>query len=115
MSMPINHIAIFLLFFINFSFQTVVFASGKLKKLEIVTTVSPITNMVQNIGGTYINVTGLVPGGTDSHTFEPAPSDAKTLQAADMIIVNGLDLELPFNIGKKVKKPKSQSSFMVKH
>lgn len=105
MSMPINHIAIFLLFFINFSFQTVVFASGKLKKLEIVTTVSPITNMVQNIGGTYINVTGLVPGGTDSHTFEPAPSDAKTLQAADMIIVNGLDLELPtLLLAKKVKK-----------
>ncbi|WP_256207865.1 metal ABC transporter substrate-binding protein [Nitrosomonas sp. Nm166] len=69
------------------------------------TTVSPITNMVQNIGGTYINVTGLVPAGTDSHTYEPAPSDVKTLRAADMIIVNGLDLELPTLIlAKKIKK-----------
>lgn len=105
MNTPINHIAFFLLLFINFSFQTVVFASGKHKKLEIVTTVSPITNMVQNIGGTYIKVTGLVPGGIDSHTFEPAPSDVKTLQAADIIIVNGLDLELSTLIlAEKVKK-----------
>lgn len=103
--MSINHIAIFLLCFIVIFFQTAVSASDKRKKPEIVTTVSPITNMVQNIGGTYANVIGLVPGGADSHTFEPAPSDVKTLQAADLIIVNGLDLELPSLIlAEKVKK-----------
>ncbi|PSJ17908.1 metal ABC transporter substrate-binding protein [Nitrosomonas supralitoralis] len=87
-------------------FQNPILAADADKKTEIVTTVSPITNMVQNIGGKHIKVTGIVPDGTDSHTFEPIPSDIKILQAADMIIVNGLDLELPtLNLAKKVKRP----------
>mgnify|MGYP003524994437 FL=1 len=74
----------------------------------IVTSVSPITNIVRNIGGTHIHVIGIVPDGIDSHTFEPIPSDIKTLQAADIIIVNGLDLELPtLKLAEKVKKTKT--------
>ena len=81
-------------------------ASDSRDKPNVVTTVSPITNMVQNIGGTHIRVTGMVPGGVDSHTFEPIPSDIKTLQAADLIVMNGLDLELPtLTLAEKVKKP----------
>ncbi|MEZ4711191.1 MAG: hypothetical protein R3A44_28595 [Caldilineaceae bacterium] len=37
-------------------------------KLNVVTTVSPLTNLIHNIGGTYINLTGIVPEGTNSHT-----------------------------------------------
>jgi zinc/manganese transport system substrate-binding protein len=62
------------------------------KKRIVVTTVAPITNMVRNIGADYVNVTGIVPDGTDSHTFEPVPTDAKLLASADLIIVNGLDI-----------------------
>ncbi len=64
-------------------------------KLNVVTTVAPISSIVRNIGGTRINLRGVVPDGTNSHTFEPAPSDAKVLAAADLIFVNGLNLELP--------------------
>ncbi len=64
-------------------------------KLNVVTTVSPITNIVYNIGGERINLTGIVPEGTNSHTFEPAPSDARRLARADLIFVNGLKLEEP--------------------
>lgn len=89
-------------------FQNSIFAAGGHEKLSIVTTVSPITNIVKNIGGTHVHVTGIVPDGTDSHTFEPIPSDIKTLQAADMIIVNGLDLELPtLKLVEKVKETKT--------
>lgn len=88
------------------SFQNSTFAAaGAPEKPNIVTTVSPITNIVKNIGGAYVRVTGIVPDGIDSHTFEPIPSDIKMLQAADMIIVNGLDLELPtLKLAEKVKK-----------
>ncbi|MER0169537.1 MAG: zinc ABC transporter substrate-binding protein [Nitrosomonas sp.] len=80
-------------------------AADSRDKPNVVTTVSPITNIVQNIGGIHIRVTGIVPGGVDSHTFEPVPSDIKTLQAADLIVMNGLDLELPTLIlAEKVKK-----------
>jgi len=64
-------------------------------QLNVVTTVSPITNIVHNIGGERINLSGIVPEGVNSHTFEPAPSDAKKLAQADLIFINGLDLEEP--------------------
>ena len=56
---------------------------------------SPITNLIQNVGGDRIDVTGIIPEGTNSHTFEPAPSDAKVLADADIVFINGLHLEEP--------------------
>ena len=63
--------------------------------LNVVATVSPITSIVENIGGTHINLQGVVPEGVNSHTFEPAPSVAATLAEADLIFLNGLFLEEP--------------------
>jgi ABC-type Zn uptake system ZnuABC Zn-binding protein ZnuA len=65
------------------------------KKLTVVTTVAPITSMVENVGGDRIYLTGIIPEGMNSHTFEPVPSDIKILTRAELLIVNGLDLELP--------------------
>lgn len=64
-------------------------------KLNVVTTVAPISSIARNVGGDRIDLFGIVPDGTNSHTFEPAPSDAVILSQADLIFVNGLDLELP--------------------
>lgn len=64
-------------------------------RLQVVTTVSPITNIVQNVAGDLVDVTGIVPEGTNSHTFEPAPSDAAAMAQADVVFVNGLHLEEP--------------------
>jgi len=61
----------------------------------VVSTVSPITNIIYNIGGDRINLSGIVPEGVNSHTFEPAPSDAIKLAQADLIFLNGLKLEEP--------------------
>ncbi|MBK7352839.1 MAG: zinc ABC transporter substrate-binding protein [Nitrosomonas sp.] len=86
-------------------FQVAANAADQITRLKIATTVSPITNIVQNVGGAIVDVKGVVPDGMDSHTFEPLPSDAKLLQEADLIIVNGLDLELPtLQLAEKVKK-----------
>lgn len=64
-------------------------------KLQVVTTVSPITNIIYNVGGEHIDLTGIIPEGNDSHTFEPAPSTAQLLAQADIVFVNGLHLEEP--------------------
>ncbi|MGH2539786.1 MAG: metal ABC transporter substrate-binding protein [Actinomycetota bacterium] len=64
-------------------------------RLHVVTTVSPITNIVQNVGGGAVTVTGIVPEGTNSHTFEPAPTDAAVMEQADIVFMNGLHLEEP--------------------
>lgn len=75
------------------------------RKLNVVTTVAPLTSIVENIGGSRIALTGVIPEGTDSHTFEPAPSVARVMSAADLIIVNGLSLEdLTLQMAKANKK-----------
>ncbi|NOJ28411.1 MAG: zinc ABC transporter substrate-binding protein, partial [Nitrososphaera sp.] len=65
-------------------------------KLKVVTSVAPITNIVRNIGGDRIELTGIVPEGVNSHTFELIPSDAITVRNADLVIINGLHLETDF-------------------
>ncbi len=64
-------------------------------KLNVVTSVAPISSLTRNVGGTRINLHGLIPDGVDSHTFEPAPSDAKFLSNADVVLLNDLHLEDP--------------------
>lgn len=66
------------------------------RSIKIATTVAPITSIVANIaGGSSAVITGIVPEGTNSHTFEPRPSDAATLESADIVFINGLVLEEP--------------------
>jgi len=64
-------------------------------RITIVTTVAPITSIVSNIVGDLADVVGIVPEGTNSHTFEPRPSVAELLATADVVYMNGLVLEEP--------------------
>jgi ABC-type Zn uptake system ZnuABC Zn-binding protein ZnuA len=64
-------------------------------KLKVVTTVAPHADLVREIAGDRVDLVQMIPDGTDSHTFEPRPSDARYLQAADLIVLNGLHLETP--------------------
>ena len=64
-------------------------------RLRVVTTVSPLTSIVANVAGDRAVVSGIVPEGTNSHTFEPPPSAARVLAQADVVFVNGLKLEDP--------------------
>ena len=74
-------------------------------RLHVVTTVSPITSITDAIGGERIRLDGVVPEGVNSHTYEPAPSVARTVSSADLIIVNGLQLEVPLLRLAEVNKP----------
>jgi ABC-type Zn uptake system ZnuABC Zn-binding protein ZnuA len=69
--------------------------AGGRAKLQVVTTVAPITNIAANVAGGLAEITGVVPEGTNSHTFEPAPSVAEVLSEADLVFINGLGLEEP--------------------
>lgn len=80
-------------------------------KLLVVTTVAPLTNIVSNIAGNRLNVKGIIPEGTDSHTFEPRPSDADLLSQANLIIANGLHLESPTEKLANASKPKETKIF----
>jgi ABC-type Zn uptake system ZnuABC Zn-binding protein ZnuA len=63
-------------------------------KLNVVTSVSPITNIVKNVAGEKVTLTGLVPEGVNSHTFELVPSDIVKVNDADLVIIDGLGLEV---------------------
>ncbi len=64
-------------------------------EVSVATTVAPITSIAANIGGDRVNITGIVPEGTNSHTFEPKPSVAELLSEVDVLYINGLKLEEP--------------------
>lgn len=64
-------------------------------RVRIATTVAPITSIVASIVGDRADVEGIVPEGTNSHTFEPKPSVAELLSDADVVYMNGLELEEP--------------------
>lgn len=56
---------------------------------------APLTNIVANIAGDRANITGIVPEGINSHTFEPRPSAVELLSTVDVVYLNGLQLEEP--------------------
>jgi len=70
-------------------------AADESGKVKVATTVAPITSIVSNVGGDRVEIVGIVPEGTNSHTFEPKPSVAEQLASADVVFVNGLVLEEP--------------------
>jgi ABC-type Zn uptake system ZnuABC Zn-binding protein ZnuA len=58
--------------------------------------VAPITSIVASIvGDVGGEVVGVVPEGTNSHTYEPSPGVAAALADADVVFMNGLALEEP--------------------
>jgi ABC-type Zn uptake system ZnuABC Zn-binding protein ZnuA len=80
-------------------------AGATTKRLQIVTTVAPITSITANVAGDRADITGIVPEGTNSHTFEPPPSAAEALGRADVVLVNGLKLEDPtLELARKVSR-----------
>jgi manganese/zinc/iron transport system substrate-binding protein len=62
-------------------------------KLNIVTTTTMITDLVENIGGEYVNVLGLMGSGVDPHLYKASEGDVTKLVNADIIFYNGLHLE----------------------
>jgi ABC-type Zn uptake system ZnuABC Zn-binding protein ZnuA len=70
-------------------------AAGDGGALSGATTVAPITSIAAQIGGDRVKITGIVPEGTNSHTFEPKPSVAELLSTVDVLFINGMKLEDP--------------------
>ena len=87
-------------FFLIFTITTLFFSCKKTTKnhpstgkLSIVTTTSMITDMLKNIGGTHIELQGLMGSGVDPHLYKASEGDVSKLVNADVIFYNGLHLE----------------------
>ncbi len=68
---------------------------GSASDVQVVTTVAPITSIAASVIGDCADIVGIVPEGTNSHTFEPPPSAAEVMTTADVVFINGLQLEEP--------------------
>jgi ABC-type Zn uptake system ZnuABC Zn-binding protein ZnuA len=62
-------------------------------QLRAVATFSILGDLVQNIGGSAVELTVLVGPDGDAHTFQPSPSDSANIASADVIFENGLEFE----------------------
>lgn len=63
------------------------------EQLKVVASFSILADFVRNVGGDRINLTTLVGADSDVHVYTPAPSDAKRIADAKLVVVNGLGLE----------------------
>tara|TARA_B100001123_G_scaffold448788_1_gene611367 strand:- start:8938 stop:9840 length:903 start_codon:yes stop_codon:yes gene_type:complete len=62
-------------------------------KLHVVTTTTMITDLVKDIGGGKIEVTGLMGPGVDPHLYKATAGDVRNLQRCEVVFYNGLYLE----------------------
>jgi zinc/manganese transport system substrate-binding protein len=61
--------------------------------LKVVATFSILGDLVREVGGEAVEVATLVGPDSDSHTYQPTPTDARRLARARLLVSNGLGLE----------------------
>lgn len=62
-------------------------------KLNVVVTIYPICDFTQKIAGDTVNITQLIPMGSEPHDFEPSAETIKSIENADMLIVGGAGID----------------------
>lgn len=60
---------------------------------KVLCTNSILADIARNVGREEIIVQSLVPVGSDPHIYEPVPGDIQKIRDADIIVLNGLNLE----------------------
>ena len=77
-----------------------IFASSQVvyadEKLKVVTTFTVIADIAQNIAGDAAEVVSITKPGAEIHGYQPTPRDLVRAYGADLILWNGLNLELWF-------------------
>jgi zinc/manganese transport system substrate-binding protein len=62
-------------------------------RLRVVATFSILGDLVREVGGEAVEVITLVGPDSDAHTYQPKPSDARSLAGAQVLVSNGLGFE----------------------
>jgi len=88
------------LLFFSLFLSTSVWASSSSKeehKFKVVTTFTVIADMARNVAGDAAIVTSITKPDAEIHNYQTTPGDIRRAQGADLIIYNGLNLELWFD------------------
>ena len=62
-------------------------------KIKIYTSIYPLYDFTKKVGGDKVDVTNLVPAGTEPHDWEMSTNDIINLEKADMLVYNGAGIE----------------------
>jgi zinc/manganese transport system substrate-binding protein len=62
-------------------------------RLRVVATFSILADLVGEVGGDAVEIVTLVGPNGDAHTYQPRPTDARTLATAKVLVSNGLGFE----------------------
>jgi manganese/iron transport system substrate-binding protein len=65
-------------------------------RLKVVTTFTVIADMARNVAGDGVDVVSVTKPGAEIHGYEPTPQDIVAASDADLILWNGMNLELWF-------------------
>ncbi len=71
-------------------------ASAQDDEFKVITTFTIIADMARNVAGDAAVVESITKAGAEIHGYEPTPGDIIRAQDADLILWNGLNLELWF-------------------
>ena len=66
------------------------------KKFKVVTTFTILQDMAQNVAGDAAEVVSITKPGAEIHGYEPTPQDIVRASEGDLILYNGMNLELWF-------------------
>jgi zinc transport system substrate-binding protein len=69
------------------------FSSATLAKVQVLTTIDPITYLVEKIGGDAVAVSTFIKPGSDPHHFTPKASQIKDLHKGKLLFTIGADFE----------------------
>jgi len=61
--------------------------------IDVVATVEPLADIVQNAGGRRVRMTALVPRTADAHEWRPEASDRERVREADLVVWTGGDID----------------------
>ena len=71
-------------------------AAAAAERLKVVTTFTVIADMARNVAGDAADVVSITKPGAEIHNYQPTPGDILKAQDADLVLWNGLNLELWF-------------------
>jgi manganese/iron transport system substrate-binding protein len=63
------------------------------QKIVVVTTMTVLGDLIQQVGGDKVEAKSLVPPGGDVHTYQPTPEDITRVAQAKIVFYNGIHLE----------------------
>ncbi|GIW11725.1 MAG: manganese transporter [Dehalococcoidia bacterium] len=63
------------------------------RTIRVMATTGMVADLVRAIGGDRIEVSALMGPGVDPHLYKPTAGEVRRLEAADLIVYNGLELE----------------------